>query len=190
MPPKQKVAKEDILNAALTLTRQNGFDAVNARAIAALLHCSTQPVFSNYASMEALKSDVLAYAYELYHKRTNDAMSQGRYPPYKASGMAYIQFARDERELFQLLFMCRRSRKESEAADAFWDEIVQLVSSSTRLDTQSASRLHLEMWIFVHGIAAMIATSYLEFDEELISSMLSDAYLGLKARYLAAAPDH
>ena len=32
-------------------------------------------------------------------------MSTGKYLPYKANGMVYIRFAREEKELFKLLFM-------------------------------------------------------------------------------------
>jgi hypothetical protein len=39
------------------------------------------------------------------------------------------------------------------------------------------------MWTFVHGIGVMLATSYLELDEELISRMLSDVYQGLLMTY-------
>lgn len=37
------------------------------------------------------------------------------------------------------------------------------------------------MWVYVYGIAAMAATSYLKLDEELISRILTDAYKGLEA---------
>ena len=53
MPPKAKVTREDILSACVEIIRESGFDAVNARALASRLGCSTQPIFSNYASMEA-----------------------------------------------------------------------------------------------------------------------------------------
>ena len=39
------------------------------------------------------------------------------------------------------------------------------------------------MWLYVHGIAAMIATSYLNWDDAFISGALTDAYVGLKYRY-------
>ena len=54
MPPKVKVTKEEIIAAALEILRQKGMEAVNARAVAAALGCSTQPIFSNYSSMGAL----------------------------------------------------------------------------------------------------------------------------------------
>ena len=43
---------------------------------------------------------------------------------------------------------------------------------------------HLEMWLYVHGIATMIATSYLNWDEAMVSQSLSDAYLGMRSRYM------
>ena len=52
MPPKVKITKEDIINAAIEIVKANGEEAINARNIAATLGCSTQPVFSNFASME------------------------------------------------------------------------------------------------------------------------------------------
>ena len=46
-----------------------------------------------------------------------------------------------------------------------------------------ANLFHLEMWVCVHGIATMMATSYLNIEEELVSRMLSDYDLGLKNRF-------
>jgi hypothetical protein len=44
MPPKVKITKEEIIQTALFLVRENGEQAINARAIATALHCSTQPI--------------------------------------------------------------------------------------------------------------------------------------------------
>ena len=55
MPPKVKIAKEDIVNAAVELVRQYGPQALNARELAARLCCSTQPIFSNFATMDELR---------------------------------------------------------------------------------------------------------------------------------------
>jgi hypothetical protein len=40
------------------------------------------------------------------------------------------------------------------------------------------------MWACVHGIGAMLSTSFLTLDEELVSRMLTDVYLGTRARFL------
>ena len=65
MPPKVKITKEDIVSAAVGVVREQGAEALGARQVAAALGCSTQPLFSNFASMEELRSAVVAYAYNL-----------------------------------------------------------------------------------------------------------------------------
>ena len=52
MPPKAKISKEMILDTVLDITRQAGFDAVNARSIADKLQCSTRPIFTCYKNMD------------------------------------------------------------------------------------------------------------------------------------------
>jgi hypothetical protein len=39
------------------------------------------------------------------------------------------------------------------------------------------------MWAYVHGIATMFATGFLDLDRELVSKILTDAFLGLKKQY-------
>ena len=183
MPPKVKVTKEDIINAAAHVIRENGAAALNARAVAARLGASTQPIFSHYNTMEALKNDVISYANEIYQSFLQRDMTSGEYPAYKGSGMAYIRFAREERELFKLLFMRDRSNEEIPQSFDEIKPIIQIIQKSTGLSEEDASMFHLEMWVYVHGIATMIATSYLEWDGDMISKMLTDGYEGLKARY-------
>ena len=54
MPPKVKITKEMILNTVLDITREVGFEAVNARSIASKLQCSTRPIFTCYENMNVL----------------------------------------------------------------------------------------------------------------------------------------
>ena len=52
MPPKIRITKESIVATAVDLVRRDGAGAINARTIAKELSCSTQPVFSNFATMD------------------------------------------------------------------------------------------------------------------------------------------
>lgn len=182
MPPKVKVTKEEITAAALELLRQKGMEAVNARAVAKALGCSTQPIFSNYSTMAELFADVLAVGYAEYSRWTEQQMKAGRYPPYKASGMAYISFARQQPELFRVLFMRDRRGEPPQAEDDFTHSIIAILMEKSGLNEQDARMLHLEMWVFVHGVASMLVTGYLDLDEEIISAMLTDNYFGLLRR--------
>lgn len=184
MPPKVKVTKKDIVETALALCRGNGPSAVNARAIAAVLGCSTQPIFSNFATMEALEQATLEAAYACYLGFLTREAARGEYPIYKAYGMAYIRFAREERELFRLLFMCDREGKEPIATPDF-DASVDMIMKASGISRERAHLLHLEMWSAVHGIATMLATSFLTLDWELISRMTSDIYQGVCAKHVS-----
>ncbi|MBQ4120914.1 MAG: TetR/AcrR family transcriptional regulator [Clostridia bacterium] len=94
MPPKVKVTKEDIIKTTLSLVREQGDAALNARNIANALGCSTQPIFSNFSTMDALRQAVIDEARKLFGDYINREVESGIYPtPYKASGMAYIRFA-------------------------------------------------------------------------------------------------
>ena len=183
MPPKIKITKEEIINTAVEVVRKSGAQAVNARTIASILNCSTQPIFSNFATMEELRLSVVERADALCQEYRKLEVERGKFPEYKANGMAYIQFAKEEKELFKLLYMRDRSDEIiSEQADID-DTMEQLVQKNTGLENNAAKLFHLEMWAYVHGIASMLATGFLDLDRELISKMLTDSYLGLRKQY-------
>lgn len=183
MPPRVKITKPDIIAASLETVRESGLLSLNARAVAKRLKCSTQPIFSNYSSMEELKADVIRSADEIYRGYLEAGMKSASHPPYKASGLAYIRFAREEKELFKLLFMRDRSREKTEEEKESLAPLLALLASAAGISLEQAYAFHIAMWIYVHGIAAMIATAYLDWDEETVSRLLTDAYQGLMARY-------
>ena len=183
MPPKVKITREDVINTALDIIRKYGEGALNARNIAAALNCSTQPVFSNFANMDELFDEAVKAAYELYISFLHDEACKGEYPKYKSFGMAYIKFAKEEKQLFKILFMCDR-RGASLTSTSDFDESVQMIMDANGVTKETAQLMHLEMWTCVHGIATMLATSFLELDRELISNMISDIYHGIRIKHL------
>lgn len=183
MAPRVKITKEDIIEAAIELVRQRGALALNARNLATTLHCSTQPIFSNFSSMEELRMVVIEQADWMCNQYIKREVESGVYPSYKASGMAYIRFAKEERELFKLLYMRDRSAEVVPKEMELGDEMQSLLHDNTGLTGAEAEFFHLEMWAFVHGIATMFATGFLNLDWELVSKMLTDAYLGVKTQF-------
>ena len=183
MPPKVKITKEDIINAAVSLVRENGADALNARTVASVLGCSTQPVFSNFATMDELRLSVVEKADEICNEYIKKEIEIGDFPAYKASGMAYIRFAKEEKELFRLLYMRDRTGEKIPASFEFSDEIQNIINKNTGLDGNILKLFHLEMWVYVHGIATMFATGFVNLEWELVSRILTDAYQGMRKQY-------
>jgi AcrR family transcriptional regulator len=183
VPPKVKTSKAAIVNAAVDIVRSNGAQALNARTVAAALGCSTQPVFSNFATMDDLRMAVVERADALCREYIRREVESGEFPPYKASGMAYIRFAEEEKELFKLLYMRDRTNELIEEADDLNDQMEAIVQGNTGLEQTDVKRFHLEMWAYVHGIGSMMATGFFVPERELISRMLTDAYQGLRKQY-------
>ena len=183
MPPKIKITKEEIIETALNITRGCGAQAINARSIANTLNCSTQPIFSNFTSMDELRQAVTEKADLLFRDYMKREIENGDHPAYKASGMAYIRFAKEEKELFKLLYMFDRAEAPAPENSDLSESMESLVRNYTGLDNDSAKLFHLEMWAYVHGIATMFATGYLDLDWSLVSKMMTDAYQGLRKQY-------
>ena len=183
MPPKVKVTKEDIINAATLIVKQKGAEAINARDVANALKCSTQPVFSNFSTMSMLRLAVIKRADEICNQYINDEVERKEYPPYKASGMAYIRFAKEEKELFKLLYMRNRLDDNTMEEEKLNVQMESIIRENTGLDGEKMKLFHLEMWAYVHGIATMFATGFLDLEWSLVSKMLTDSYLGLKKQY-------
>lgn len=183
MPPRVRIAKEDIVKTSIEIIRKEGEAALNARNIGKALNCSTQPVFFNFSSMEELKQEVKLFAYNLYLEFLDKEAKKGEYPEYKAFGLGYIRFAKEERELFKFLFMCDRTGEEF-ISTYDREKSIEYIVKNNNISREKAELMQLEMWVFVHGIATMLATSYLDLDRDLISRMLTDAYKGVATRLM------
>lgn len=181
MPPKFKFTEDEIIAAALGIVRKSGMKGLTARALAQSLGCSAKPIFGLFKNMEEVSQRVMEAAFDLYNERIAASLRSTEYPPYKASGMEYVRFASEERELFKLLFM--RDRTGEDIAQPLPDELLDAICAATGFDRKTAESFHLEMWIFVHGIATMTATGYIEWDMEYVSRALSDIYFGLRVRF-------
>ncbi|MDD6200797.1 MAG: TetR/AcrR family transcriptional regulator, partial [Firmicutes bacterium] len=144
MPPKCRFTREQIVLAALDLTRREGIGAVTARAVGAELNSSSKVVFGLFESMEELQLEVIHAADAYYQARIRQEMAAGRYPPYKASGMAYIGFAKEEPELFRLLFMRDRTRETQASESAETQMLTGMLRDSMGLSEESARIFHLE----------------------------------------------
>ncbi len=183
MPSKCKFTKEDIIKNALDIVRAKGVDALTARSLAAALGTSPKPIFGLFNGMDEVQAAVLDAAGNLYHTYIRDDIAAGNHPPYKASGMAYIRFAKEEKELFKFLFMRDRTGEVIAENREEIRPLLDMLMHNLGIDEDAAYRLHLEMWLYVHGIATMLATGYLHWDMAFISEALTDAYQGLKYRY-------
>ena len=55
MPPKAKFSREEIIDAAINIVREDGFDALTSRALGKKLGSSARPIFTVFQNMEEVQ---------------------------------------------------------------------------------------------------------------------------------------
>ena len=193
MPPKAKITKEMILDIVLDMTRESGFETINARSIAGKLQCSTRPIFTCYKNMEELKTDFLAFAYEYYEQYVITYRNSQKVKPYLILPLSYIAFAQEETHLFKLLFINDIDLKMTEAKD-FYQEIgnenkARLFSETIGVELERAKIIFLDLYLYTHGIAVLIAGDKIKLNrentEKMIDNVLSAFIRQVKDRYIS-----
>ena len=176
MSSAKRINKEDIIEAAFSCVREKGIEGVNAREIAKRLNCSVQPIFYRFKNMEELKQEVLDYSLDYYRKFLLDF--KGNTPKYRQIGLNYIRFAREESNVYKFIFMGDYHIKIEEFAffDKSYTEVEKTLQIQNELSEDMAKKFHLKMWLFVHGIACLIATNTCIFTEEEISVLLAEEF--------------
>lgn len=182
MPPKQKFTREEILAASLAITRREGIAGITARSLAAELNSSPRPIFTVFQDMEEVQQETIQSAKALYNQYVQQGLTAK--PAFKGVGIAYIRFATEEPKLFQLLFMTENGAAPNlsdvlSIIDENNRQILQTVQDEYALNARDAHKLYLELWIFTHGIAALLATGVCRFTEEEVNRMLTDVCMGL-----------
>ena len=129
--------------------------------------------------MDEIKEDALKKISEMF----DEAMLKNNYdkPAYKDIGKNYIKFAKEEPILFKLLF----NSEINEKALCFIDltgsseKIHEVISRQTGLTKEQAKNFHLKMWLYVNGIANLVANNTCEFSEEEIEKLLTEQYIAM-----------
>lgn len=183
MGKKEKYTKEELVGKAVEMVREKGFDNLGIRSLADYSGVSTQPICRHFGNIKELNACVLSAINDLYEDFLKKEVQSGQYPPYKASGIGYVNFARKEPELFKALFMRSRKNEDGKKEDAAFDAISRKVAERYKIDYADARKFHLMMWLVVHGIATQIATEYLNLSEADVSDILTESFTALSARF-------
>lgn len=168
MPPRKRIFREDILKAAVDLVREQGTLALSVRNIAGKLNCSTQPIYSEFESMEILRNELMTYIRENYLREDADS--------YKQVALSFLHFAQREKNLFQLVYLRQRAAGETFFEDPNEDQTIYKLEVNLELSREQAAQMHRRMQYYCYSMAVMMATGYLNFSEEEISEELTEYY--------------
>ena len=141
MPPKVKFTKDEIIQAALNVARVKGASSVSTRDIAAELQVSTRPIFTYFDTMEEVRAEIRKAAEVVYERYVQRGLAEPI--PFLGVGMEYIRFAREEPQLYRLLFLTPAADENSGVGAAMRQSVALLrpsLQAFYHLDEAAAER--------------------------------------------------
>ena len=177
MPPKQRFNKAMVLEAALKITREAGFEAVNARSLAAALNCSTAPIYSYCSNMDELKKELLDFAIRQFmdsinqHKDDPDFLSYTNYILVHTAlhdshffRFIYLSHSHDGESLYNLLMKYETHRF-----------ILAHICTKYGLSHEQGRDVFYKLWFLVFGISAFLSTNQVDTTEEEVLGIIGQA---------------
>ncbi len=181
MPPRAKITKEMVIDAAFEVIRAEGAENVNARTVSQKLGCSTQPVMYHFAKIEDLKKAVYG---KLNWFHTEYLMNvDPRKDVMLEIGLNYIRFAVEEPKLFRFLFQSGFAVENSVLNMVDAQELKPVLAAmqeEMKLNEEQTKEVFLTLALFVHGYASIIANNSMEFDEAAAAIHLERVYIGAR----------
>ena len=178
MPPKVRITREMIVDAAFQLVRKKGFERITAQSVAEELGCSTQPIMSHFKKVEELRRTVAEKADQYHSAYLMEITGEN---PLLEIGLNYIRFAREERNLFRLLF-----QSGGFSGTSLWDSlaspelqpILEIFSREAGISLADARKAFKALFLVVHGYASMFAANEMEYNEREIKADLTLIFEG------------
>jgi len=180
MPPKPKITKQMILDAAFKIIRNAGVDKITARSISEQLGCSTQPVLYYYDTVDAIKKEAYNMTDE-YHSNYIMNMENDYGNPMLTIGMNYIRFAVEERNLFHFLFQTNEFSGESITGLIDSEDnipVLEVLQRELNATIEETKNIFSTLFIFAHGYASLYANNKMDYDEETVVSALKKVFIG------------
>ena len=180
MPPKAKVTRDMVINAAFEVTRTMGAENVNARTVSQKLGCSTQPVMYHFAKIEDMKKAVYAKL-DWFHTEYLLNIEKPQKGIMLGIGLNYIRFAIEEPHLFRFLFQSGVSVENNLGEMIDSEElkpVISVMQEAMEMNVEQTKQVFLTIALFAHGYASIIANNSLEYDEEVVALHLERAYRG------------
>ena len=167
--PQQRFGREEVLDAALEIVRERGHEVLSARIVAERAKCSVQPIYSLFGDMDGLmralyehaRAWVRAYNIEHAHDGAN---------AFESNGLSHLRLAREESQLFAFLYLSPYMGAHS-LEDLYLSVsqpgVEECIVELGHLSPEAAHELYLNMIVYTHGLAVMLAVGIDIPQEEL-----------------------
>lgn len=180
MPPKAKITKEMIVEAAFNIVQKEGVEKVTARSISEQLNCSTQPVLYYFSTVEDIKRLVYKKVDEYHTDYIMDTDTDYE-NPLLAIGMNYIRFAIKESNLFRFLFQSNEFAGVGMLDLLETEELLPIIAvlqNELDMSLEDTKDVFSTLFIFAHGYASLYANNTMIYNELSVMKTLEKVFYG------------
>ena len=172
MAPKNKFTKKEMVEAALRVVRARGIGGLTAKTMADELGTSTQPVFTAFGSMDGIKREVYAAAIDVYDHYADAGLREEI--PFLGVGRQYIRFAREEPELYRLLFLTQSREYGAMQAMQHLQALVRPTLMEVYHITAGEADVYFrDLWLVAHSLSTLIVTSDCPYSDRELGQILT-----------------
>ena len=179
MPAVRKASREQIIDAAVAVLRDDGFSAINARSVAKKLGCSTQPIYLSFSGMDELRAALVAEC----RKVQEDYIAREREETlFLRNSLGFMRFVYEKPRLFRFVYY-ENQFQDTPADRAFIDATVSGIMRAGGYSRAVAERFYYATWFFMYGIAVQMVYGFASPKWDDIRGLLLDQFGALKLYY-------
>lgn len=176
MPSSPKIKKEDMLQAALEIIIQDGYAALNIKAVAKKLECSTAPISWQFGGMDGLRQELIPFA-EQYVEDTYYSLNENEFATFEQRGKGTIDLALEKPYLFRFLYMGERRPHlitgfELQPDDSDGINVYKKIADMLEITVKQAMDFAMTMIVYTQGIGTLIASGIVKDTKENMYRML------------------
>ncbi len=176
MPSSPKIKKEDMLQAALEIVAQDGYAALNIKAVAKKLGCSTAPISWQFGGMDGLRQELIPFA-EQYVEKTYYSFSENEFVAFEQRGKGTVDLALEKPYLFRFLYTGERSQLLSNGFELQQDpsdgiNMYEKIADLLEITIEQAMDFAMTMMVYTQGMGTLIASGIVQDTKENMYRML------------------
>ena len=175
------IKKEDMLQAALELVSRDGYAALNIKAVARELGCSTAPISWQFGGMDGLREELIPFA-EQYVEDKYYSRNENEVAAFEQRGRGTIDLALENPNLFRFLYTGERSqilstgfRLQTNNPDT--DNVYQKMADLLGITLNQVMDFAMTMMVYTQGIGTLIASGIVKDTKENMYRMLHNTGL-------------
>jgi len=183
---EKREMREKIITAAQNMFIKKGYDKVSIRKIAEEISYSPATIYNYFSSIDEIYFALQDQAFNLFTEKLRETfIVQDPLQRLKIMGQVYVQFALDNPEYYDLMFILKAPMQVLEDSsrwecgfrsyNCLWETVKECIDQGY-FKENTVDSTTMAIWSFVHGVSSLVIRDRLKmFPENQQKQIIQDA---------------